>query len=312
MSGFQRITNSWSTRRIAATALALAGLAGLTVMAAMGWRAAGEAASADAARSLIGHFAAGAVSYLAVMVVIGMFLDRALNARNFHHRHLPARPEFYDYSVPELPLHIEELEGRPLQSLTYTVFDTETTGLRPSQGDEIISIAGVRIRDGRVARDAVFDALVNPGFPVPKPSIRFHGITDDMLKDAPPIGRVLPDFRAFVGDTILVAHNAAFDMRFLQLKEDSTGISFHQVVLDTLLFSVFLDRDAESHTLEAIAERAGVVIEGRHTAIGDAMATAEILLWMLDRLADRGVTSLEAAIGISNEMTAVRKLQSRF
>ncbi len=175
---------------------------------------------------------------------------------------------------------MEELSGRALKSLTFTVFDTETTGLRPSQGDEIISIAGVRVSGGALRRDTTFEALVNPGFPVPKPSIRFHGITDDMLARAPAIGTVLPDFHAFVGDTILVAHNAAFDMRFLRLKEQASGVAFHQVVLDTLLFSVFLDRDAEAHTLDAIAQRLGITVEGRHTALGDALATAEFLLLM--------------------------------
>lgn len=312
MSGFQIVTKSWSTRRLAAVALSLAGLAGLTIGAIIGWRLVGEAESSETARRLIGHLAAGLLAYVAALAVIGAFLDRALAAREHHHRDIPARPEFYDYATPELPLHMEELEGRALGSLSFTVFDTETTGLRPSQGDEIISIAGVHVSDGRLHRDTTFEALVNPGFPVPKPSIRFHGLTDEMLEDAPPIGTVLPQFRDFVGDTILVAHNAAFDMRFLQLKEGATGVAFHQVVLDTLLFSVFLDRDAESHTLDAIAERAGIEIEGRHTALGDAMATAEILLWMLKRLEDRGVASLEAAIGVSNEMTAVRKLQNQF
>ncbi len=288
VSGFQNITKSWSTRRIAAVAFLLAGLVGLTVLIAIGWRALGAAASPESARTLLGHIAAGAVTFITLLAGIGVALDRALAARAYDRRDLPARPEYYDYATPELPLHMEEISGRPLAALTFTVFDTETTGLRPSQGDEIISIAGVRVRGGKVCRETVFECLVNPGFAVPKPSIRFHGITDDMLEDAPPVADVLPKFHEFVGDTILVAHNAAFDMRFLKLKEHAIGKTFDQVVLDTLLFSVFLDRDADAHTLDAIAARSGVAIEGRHTALGDALATAEIFLHMLNRLEDRG------------------------
>jgi DNA polymerase-3 subunit epsilon len=312
MAGFHLVTRFWSTRRIAAMAMLLAGLMGLTVLIAIGWRAYGAAATPETASALLGHIAAGAVTFITLLAGIGFALDRALAARAFDTRDLPARPEFYDYATPPLPLHMEEIAGRPLASLTFTVFDTETTGLRPSLGDEIISIAGVRVRDGKVCPEDSFESLVNPGFPIPKPSIRFHGITDDMLQEAPRIADVLPRFRAFVGDTILVAHNAAFDMRFLKLKEQAIGMTFDQIVLDTLLFSVFLDRDADAHTLDAIAARSGVTITGRHTAMGDALATAEIFLHMLGRLEDRGIRSLDGAISVANEMTAVRKLQNRF
>ena len=153
----------------------------------------------------------------------------------------------------------------------------------------------VRVLNGKLLKQEVFDQLVDPGREIPPESIPIHGITPDMVQGQPGILEVLPALHAFAADTVLVAHNAAFDMRFLQLKEQKTGLVFDQPVLDTLLLSAVVHPGQDSHRLEAIAERFNVTVIGRHTALGDAMVTAEVFVRLLPLLAEKGIHTLGQA-----------------
>ena len=205
------------------------------------------------------------------------------------------RPEFYDFDLFSPQTQNQTLADIPLSTLTYTVFDTETSGLNPSEGDEIIQIGAIRIVNQKRLNHETFDQLLDPGFPLSEANTRIHGITNAMLAGQPKIAQVLPAFHAFCADTILVAHNAAFDMRFLQMKESETGIAFRQPVLDTLLLSAVIHPHQESHKLEAIAARLNISLNERHTALGDARATAEIFLKFIPLLAAQGITTLGQA-----------------
>jgi len=206
-----------------------------------------------------------------------------------------SRPEYYDFDLFRTGAQARELGERRLVDLAYTVFDTETTGLDPTQGDEILQIGAARIVNGKVLRQECFEQLVDPGRSIPAAGIPIHGITPAMVAGQPGIAQVLPVFHAFVSDTVLVAHNAAFDMRFLQMKEAATGVRFEQPVLDTLLLSEVASPRQASHELEAIAARLGIPVLGRHTALGDALLTAEIFLRLIPLLAAQGIHTLDQA-----------------
>jgi DNA polymerase-3 subunit epsilon len=205
------------------------------------------------------------------------------------------RPEFYDFDLFHQAGQKPELDKQLLSALDYTVFDTETTGLDPSDGDEIISIGAVRIYNGKLLRKEIFDQLVNPQRTVPPESVKIHGIEPELLQIQPLITKVLPGFHRFAEDSILVAHNAAFDMQFLTLKEDAAGVKFINPVLDTLLLSAVVHPNQERHSLDAIASRLGINVFGRHTALGDAFVTAEILIKLIPLLEQQGIFTLKEA-----------------
>ena len=222
---------------------------------------------------------------------------------------LPPRPEFYDFALLG---QAHENAQAALQMLTFVVLDTETTGLKPSEGDEIVSIGAVRVVNRRILTGETFFRLVHPGRPIPPESTRYHGITDATVAGAPPAEVVLPQFRAFCADAVLVAHNAAFDLKFLRLRERAANVAFDMPVIDTLLLSAHLHPDLDDHDLDAIARRVGVPIVGRHTALGDALATAAVFAKLLELLAARGVDTLDELLEASRMAFKLRVNQASF
>ena len=213
----------------------------------------------------------------------------------------PVRPELYDFSLfedMERNVPAVQREHR-LDELSFVVLDVETTGLRPDAGDRIVSLAGVRVRAGTVRAGEIFDALVCPDRPIPAASTRFHGITDAMVVEAPGMGVVLPAFLRFAEGAILVGHEVSFDMAFLDRDARRLGLpslTAGHPVLDTRLLSRLVHGPGPEHTLEAVAERLGVKVIGRHSALGDALTTAEIFVRLLALLKRRGLVTLGATL----------------
>ncbi|MBI2523947.1 3'-5' exonuclease [Candidatus Peregrinibacteria bacterium] len=188
----------------------------------------------------------------------------------------------------------------PLPALT--VFDVETTGLDPKRGHRIIEIGAMRIEKGRLDETTTFSSLVNPERPIPPDAKRIHRITDDALRDAPTIMTVLPAFLAFAKDSLLVAHNAAFDRGFLDVekeccwgyvdlppclctveKECCWGYVDLPPCLCTMLLSKSLFPTASRHNLDTLCERFHVPLPpDRHRALADVLLTAQVLLRLLE------------------------------
>jgi DNA polymerase-3 subunit epsilon len=210
-----------------------------------------------------------------------------------------SRPEFYDFDLFTAGPQAPDWRDRRLDELSFTVLDTETTGLDVTAGDRVVSIGAVRVVNGRVLRQEVFERLVQPGREVPEASTAIHGITTEMLRGAPALDDVLPAFARFAEETVLVGHNVGFDLRFLEAGAAAPGGLRSQPVLDTLLLDVALNPDHDEHTLDAIAARLGISVFGRHTALGDALMTADVLVGQLALLRGRGVRTLGEALALT-------------
>jgi len=155
--------------------------------------------------------------------------------------------------------------------------------------------------NGRLLREEIFDLLIDPRRPLSPESVNIHGIQPEMLENQPTIDMVLPLFHSFAEGTILVGHNAAFDMRMFQVKEAETGVKFINPVLDTLLLSAVIHPAHENHSIEEISRRLGVRVAGRHTALGDAITTGEIFLKLIPLLNKEGIYTLKEAVMASQK-----------
>ncbi|MGO2133171.1 MAG: 3'-5' exonuclease [Halomonas sp.] len=209
-----------------------------------------------------------------------------------------ARPEFHDFGIADLPPPDDELAACPPRALEIVAFDTETTGLELRRGDRVISIGACRIVNARLLASEAFDQLINPGRPIPVLSTSIHGLSDENVADAPKASEVLPRFCGYIGDAVILAHNASFDM--LAIHPPESELRFDMPVLDTLLISRALDPGLDGHDLDSLAERYDLHFApgSRHTALGDARVTAELWLALLPRLEARGIDSLTKLLAL--------------
>jgi DNA polymerase-3 subunit epsilon len=213
---------------------------------------------------------------------------------------------FYDLA-PAVAVAPAQAEAR-LDELAFVVLDLETTGLDPDH-DAVVAIGAVRVRRGRVIPEDHFLALVDPGRPIPPAATRIHGITDELVAGQPRLEAVLPPFVAYCSGSVPVAHVAWFDLAFLNpaLKALGQPPFAPGTVLDTVLLCSALFPTWAGYNLEEIADRFALPVVGRHTALGDALLTAEIFCRLLHVLEQRGIMTLGAALRFQSG-DVVRKL----
>ncbi|MBQ7901533.1 MAG: PHP domain-containing protein, partial [Clostridia bacterium] len=178
----------------------------------------------------------------------------------------------------------------------YVVFDLETTGLSPNT-EAITEIGAVRVKDGQITD--TFNEFVNPGKPIPPKIVELTGITDDMVADAPSIDAMLPKFYDFVGDSVLVAHNAGFDTSFIKKAASDCGMEYNFTVIDTLDLARCTVPELKKHNLAALTKHFNIKLENHHRACDDAMATAHVFLKLVSKLEDMDVTNVN---GINEAM----------
>ena len=178
---------------------------------------------------------------------------------------------------------------RDLKEATYVVFDVETTGLS-NQYDQIIELAAVKVKDGEIIDK--FERFSNPHEKLSETIINLTHITDDMLVDAPEIEEVLTEFKEWVGDAIFVAHNASFDMGFIDTGYERLGFGpSTNGVIDTLELSRTINTEYGKHGLNFLAKKYGVELTQHHRAIYDTEATAYIFIKIVQQMKELGVTN---------------------
>jgi DNA polymerase III epsilon subunit family exonuclease len=188
-------------------------------------------------------------------------------------------------------------DGLPLDALAaegFVAVDLETTGLDTSRA-AVVAVAAVPYVAG--CPEPGYAALVNPGRPIPPASTAIHGITDAMVREAPPIGELLPALERIWGGRILVGHNVGFDVAILNRELRVHGRApLATPTLDVGRLAAALHPEWRDVSLEALAARLGVVVTGRHTAEGDARAAGDLLPALLPELAARGFRTVPELI----------------
>lgn len=211
------------------------------------------------------------------------------------------------YLIDDLGNAVFSPRGQNLDD-TYVVFDIETTGLSKEK-EMITEIGAVKVADGKIIDR--FSTFVNPQRPISAEITKLTGITDDMVKDAPTIENVLPEFLKFCEDTVLVAHNASFDTGFIRIAAERAGLGeLHHTIVDTLELARALLPELNKHKLDIVCEYLGVTLNGHHRAVNDAEATAEVFIKFLDMLAEKKIFTLDEINVLASRTVNYKKLRA--
>ena len=194
------------------------------------------------------------------------------------------------YLAPDRTPVVSFPKGQSIEDATFCVLDLETTGFS-FRTEKITEIGIMKVKNGEVIDE--FACFVNPEKPIPQRVVEVTNITDDMVKDAETIDKVFPKMMEFIGDSILVAHNADFDIGFLKYNAKELGFTLNNTYMDTLRLAKELFPDYKKYKLGIIAENLGIKVEVAHRALDDVDTTVKVLKVMLDMLKEKGAKVIE-------------------
>lgn len=217
--------------------------------------------------------------------------------------------------IQKMAAQVKERQYRDkyLKAMRFVIFDTETTGFHPYAGDELISIGAVVIENGRIVENRSFHELIYPGRAIPPIVSEITGILDKDVEDAPSALPILHKFLHFIKDYYLVAHCADFDLNFINSKlKRISKTKLYNPTIDTMALAYHLLPSNSSHNLDVLLQEYGIQVEGRHTALGDALMTARLFLHFLDELEQRGIQTLHALESYIKTMHLLRQQESGF
>ena len=203
------------------------------------------------------------------------------------------------------------LGSTPLYQATFVIVDLETTGASPKKGAAITEIGAVKVKNGQYLGN--FESFVNPLAPIPEYITEMTGITDLMLAKAPVIDEILPAFLEFAGsadETIIVAHNAPFDLSFLKSAAKELDLSWPKYkTLDTVTIArqVLSKEDVPNCKLSTLAQFFGTITEPNHRALDDAKATTEILHGLIERLGSFKVYTVDSLMEFAKTAAHVQR-----
>ena len=209
------------------------------------------------------------------------------------------------YLAPDRTPVVSFPKEQDLENATFCVLDLETTGFA-FRTEKITEIGIMKVKNGEVLDE--FSCFVNPEKPIPQRVVEVTNITDDMVKDAETIDKVFPKMLDFIGDSILVAHNADFDIGFLKYNAKELGYSLENTYLDTLRLSKELFPDFKKYKLGLIAEKLGIKVEVAHRALDDVDTTVKVFRVMLDMLKEKGAKKIEDIDRLCAGSTDFRRL----
>ena len=188
-----------------------------------------------------------------------------------------------------------------LEQSNFAILDTETTGLRVSKGDKVVSVASIKISEFKIREDVILDELVNPQIKIPEQSTLIHNIKDEDVKDKPTLIEIEDKILKFIKKSVLVGHNIDFDIKFLKNNAKNTNLANRMKVIqpiDTIHLTAGLFPDLKNYELTSLCEHFNIKADDqvRHSALGDCWLTARLFLFLLNKAKNLGITNITGLI----------------